>query len=496
MQYLNAVVHNGKIALKSIHEDKRDRRLISYEPSLFIPSKDGLETKWKTYTNKTFVDKVKFSSISEARKFVREYGEISNFPIYGNTRYEYAFLSDFCDRNHKDLPDLDAVRLAYFDIEVSCEDGLPDIKEANNPITSICLYLDQMKKFIVFGCKDYTAKDKNVMYVKCDNEHMLLEKFLKVWSNADFDVISGWNSSFFDLPYLYNRMCKLFDDKFANRLSPWNKVSKRTVIIFNKEHESIDILGIDSLDYLDLYKKFVLPASSVKPENNKLNTVAHYELGIKKVDYSEYQSLDDLYEKDYKKFIDYNVQDVQILVDLESKLKIIKMCLQLAYDARVNFQDVFSQVRMWDSIIFNHLKSKNCVIPFKQDFDKEEKYEGAFVKEPQLGLHEWICSFDLDSLYPNLILQYNISPETIVKRNKENSFDINTILDKKIPSDKLRDRNLCISGSGHFFRVDEDGFLPEIIGPMYQQRKDFKKKAGDGKQFLKQIEEELQRRGL
>lgn len=432
--------------------------------------------------------------MSEARKYVKD--NEGMFPVYGNTRFEYPFISDFCDNNQKGFPDLDAVRIAYFDIEVASDSGFPDPSTASNPVTAITIYFSHLKKFVVLGCKDYEPKDKSVLYVKCQSESVLLSKFLDIWNNADFDIISGWNSSFFDLPYIYNRISIVLGEGSANRLSPWESVYKRTVIIFGKEHESISISGIDCLDYLDLYKKFVLPASDVKPENNRLNTVAHYELGTKKVDYSEYQSLDDLYDNDYEKFIDYNIQDVQILIDLEKKLEIIRMCIQLAYDARVNFQDVFSQVRMWDSIIFNHLKKENFVIPFKQDFDKEEKYEGAFVKEPQLGMHEWVTSFDLDSLYPNLILQFNISPETIVRSDRETKVSLDDILTRKIDTEKLREKNVCVCGSGHMFRVDRQGFLPAIIGPMYEQRKEYKRKAQEGKQLLKEIDQEIQRRNL
>ena len=169
--------------------------------------------------------------------------------------------------------------------------------------------------------------------------------------------------------------------------------------------------GITVIDYLDLYKKFTY----TNQESYRLDHIAFVELGQRKLDHSEFDTFKDFYTGNWQKFIEYNIIDVELVDRLEDKMKLIELALTMAYDAKVNYNDVFFQVRTWDAIIYNYLKRKNIVIPPKERSEKDSQYAGAYVKEPIPGKYDWVVSFDLNSLYPHLIMQYNISPETLLE---------------------------------------------------------------------------------
>lgn len=247
------------------------------------------------------------------------------------------------------------------------------------------------------------------------------------------------------------------------------------------------LVGIAILDYMELYKKFTFTQQS----SYKLNHIAHVELGDAKIDYSEYGTLHDLYDNDFQKYIDYNIQDVELIERLEEKMKFIEQAYALAYSAKVNLNDVFSQVRMWDVMIHNYLYDRHIVVPQKMESKKNEKYAGAYVADPVVGMHEWIASFDLASLYPHLIMQYNISPETIV--NHKFNVSIDDVIDRNrskfesVGTNMLFDPDgveVSVAANGHAFRRDVRGFLPEMMEMLYDQRKDFKRSMIEAEQEL------------
>ena len=174
-----------------------------------------------------------------------------------------------------------------------------------------------------------------------------------------------------------------------------------------RNHQTYNIRGVAALDYFDLYRKFTYSAQ----ESYRLDHIAKVELGESKAG-NPFDTFREWYTKDYQSFIEYNINDVELVDRLEDKMKLIELCLTMAYDAKVNYIDVLGTVRYWDIIIYNHLREKKIVIPQKVSNEKFEKYEGAYVKDPQVGMQNWVMSFDLNSLYPHLIMQYNISPET------------------------------------------------------------------------------------
>jgi len=224
-----------------------------------------------------------------------------------------------------------------------------------------------------------------------------------------------------------------------------------------------------------------------------LDYIASVELGQKKLDHSEFDTFKDFYTKNWEKFIDYNIIDVELVDRLEDKMKLIELALTMAYDAKVNYADVFYQVRMWDTIIYNYLKKRNIVIPQKDRSEKNEKYAGAYVKEPIPGKYDYVVSFDLNSLYPHLMMQFNISPETLVD-DRHPTVNVEKILKKDLSFENYKDYAICPNGA--MYRKDFRGFLPELMEKMYEERKIFKRKMLEEKKKLEEIESEINRRGI
>jgi len=345
----------------------------------------------------------------------------------------------------------------------------------------------------VFGCGDYIKHRDDVHYAKCRDEHDLIRRFIDFWTRFHPDVISGWNIKTFDIPYLVNRITKLLGEDEAKKLSPWNRLSLREAMIMNREHQVYEMLGIATLDYIELYRKFTYS----QQESYRLDNIAHVELGEKKLDYSEFETLHQLYKQDYQKFIEYNIKDVELVEKLEDKMKLIELALTLAYDNKVNYDDVFTQVRMWDAIVYNYLLKKKIVIPQMKRGSKNSQYEGAYVKDPICGMHEWVASFDLNSLYPHLIMQYNISMETLVDPKKyndnmrgfisNNNINVEALLAQQIETSVLKDLDVTVTPNGQLFSIKKQGVMPEIMDNMYKDRTRYKKLALEAKKKIETV---------
>jgi DNA polymerase elongation subunit (family B) len=431
-------------------------------------------------------------TISECREFLERYKGVDNFPVFGNNRYEYAYIAD--EYPDDILWDAGKVLTAYLDIEVGSENGFPEPRDAAEQITAITLKIKG--NYFVFGVGDYSKHRDDVHYAKCRDEFDLIKRFMDLWTRFYPDVISGWNIKFFDIPYLVNRISKLFGEDEAKKLSPWNRLSEREAFVMNREHQVFDLDGIATLDYIELYRKFTYS----QQESYRLDHIAHVELGEKKLDYSEFETLHQLYKYDYQKFIEYNIKDVELVEKLEDKMKLIELALTLAYDNKVNYDDVFTQVRMWDSIVYNHLMKKKIVIPQMKMGEKKTQYEGAYVKDPICGMHEWVVSFDLNSLYPHLIMQYNISMETLVQpsnysiemRNtvRENKVNVDSMLNRQVRLDYLKNVGVTLTPNCQFFNVKKQGVLPEIMDSMYKDRTRYKKLALEAKKKIETVLED------
>jgi DNA polymerase elongation subunit (family B) len=458
-------MRGDKIYLRGYDKGMRVKDVINYKPYLFIPKQGG---KYKTLDGKS-VEKMMFDSISDARDFMERYSDVSNLEFYGLTTFQYAYIFD----EYKGDIDYDpkTVTVATLDIECAADDGFPDIQKADKPLTAITLR--SRNRNFVFGCGDFTTTDPNTHYIKCKDEFQLVQQFLNCWQALDIDVVTGWNIEFFDIPYLVNRIKYLFNDKEAKKLSPWGILDEKTVEFKGKENQSYNPVGISVLDYYQLYRKFTFG----NQETYKLDYIAQVELGEKKVDYSEYGSLLELYKNDFQKFIEYNIYDCVLVDKLDDKLKFLEQVMAIAYDAKVNYNDTMTTVRPWDIIIHNYLLEQNIVIPqFKKqpDFDS---LVGGYVKEPNIGLNKWVVSFDLNSLYPHLIMQYNISPETFVKRVDFPSIDY--LLQGHW---EYRDGMVAYAANGCTYRKDKQGFLPALMEKMYNDRVIYKKKMLEAKQ--------------
>ena len=328
--------------------------------------------------------------------------------------------------------DQSKIIIAAVDIEVGSENGFPDPYKANEPITAICIrYLGGAT--VVLGCGDYVTQGDET-YIKCKDEWTLCRKFLDLWTRKYPDVLTGWNVKFFDIPYLYNRFIRILGEADAKKLSPWNYVSERKTNYNNKEMIAYGLMGISVLDYIELYQWYA-PAGKSQ-ESYRLDHIGQQELGEGKLSYDEYDSLHDLYKRNFQKFIEYNIKDVDIIFKLEDKLKLLELALTLAYDTKSNYEDVFAQTRMWDSMTYSYLLNKNIIVPPRIVQAKDAAFEGAYVKSPQVGAHDWVASFDLNSLYPHLMMQYNISPETLIEPENYTE-EMREILSAGVTVDKL-----------------------------------------------------------
>ena len=474
--YTNVSLIRNDIYLRGYENGQRVQHIIPYKPFLFVHTKGTSPTQYRNLKG-TPVDRIDFGSVSEARDFIKRYGEVSGMTIYGMNNFVGPFINDYYPGSIDYDPK--QISIVNIDIEVAADQGFPDIATANKPITAITMKKNDT--FVVLGCGEFVTDDPKIKYMNCKDEQELLIKFLDVWRSKWFapDVVTGWNVEFFDIPYIINRIKRVLGESMAKKLSPWEIIHEKEVAVGTRKAQmTYTPLGISILDYMQLYKKF----SFTMQESYSLNYIANAELGEKKTDYSEFDSLFDLYKKDYQKFIEYNIRDVELVARLDDKLKFIEQVFALAYDGKVNYQETFTTVRMWDTIIHNYLLSKNIVVPQMKVGNKEEKIIGGYVKDPQVGMHKWVVSFDLNSLYPHIIMQYNISPETYVGRVPylDGEDGVQRILDGSFnePSirNQLESQNLCITGTGCMFDKDRIGFLPELMDRFYKERSAYKKK--------------------
>jgi DNA polymerase elongation subunit (family B) len=465
--YTNVQMVGDNFLVRGYEDGKHFMTREKFNPTLFVPA--NKKTKYQTL-NGEYVESVQPGSVRDCREFVKKYENVENFKIFGNTQYIYQYISDMYPEEELKF-DINKIKVTTIDIEVASENGFPDVESAAEEVLLITVQDYSSKQIHTWGKGPFQNKQKNVNYRSFLTEYDLLNDFINWWmieSNTP-EVVTGWNSKLYDIPYLVRRIDRVLGEKLMKRLSPWGLVTEDETYISGRKHLCYDIGGISQLDYLDLYKKFTYKAQ----ESYRLDYIAEVELKQKKLDHSEFDTFKDFYTKGWQKFVEYNIKDVELVDRLEDKMKLIELALTMAYDAKANYEDVFSQVRMWDTIIYNYLKKRNIVIPPKERSDKDTKYEGAYVKEPIPGMYEWVVSFDLNSLYPHLIMQYNISPETLLDE-RHPSVTVDKILNKDLTFELYKDYAVCANGA--MYRKDVRGFLPELMEKIYNERVIFKKK--------------------
>jgi len=460
--YTNVQLVGDNLLYLGYENGQRIQRKFKFAPTLFVVT--DKKTKHKTLDGR-YAKPIRFESVREARAFAEKYKHIENFEVHGYDRYLYQFIS-------KEFPkeidyEIKSLKITSLDIEVACENGFPNVQECSQPLLSITVQDHLSRKIKVWGTKPYTNNRDDVEYILCNGEEHLLRSFLDYWITNFPDILTGWNVELYDVPYICGRLERLFGEKEMKQISPWGIVHRDEMEIKGRQQIIYNMYGINVVDYLDLYRKFTY----TNQESYRLDHIAFVELGQRKLDHNEFENFKDFYTKDWQKFIDYNILDVELVTRLEDKMKLIELAIALAYDAKVNIRDVYYQVRMWDTIIYNFLKDKGVVVPPAKRSDKNEKYEGAYVKEPKPGRYNWVVNFDLNSLYPHLIMQYNISPETLCE-SRHPSASVEGLLGKRCEIDG----KYSVAPNGAQYRKDKRGFLPEIMDKIYTERVVYKKK--------------------
>ena len=449
------------------HQEVRIRD--EFYPTLYVKSNKG-GTGYTTLEGEP-VRPIQPGGIRDCREFCKRYEDVEGFTVYGNQAYLYQWISD----NFPGEVDYDPSKIRVFtiDIETAAENGFPDIESADQEILLITVKDSFTGIYHVWGSRPYKTSKAEVNYTHCADEQELLKMYLAWWTENYPDVITGWNVQLFDVPYICNRLARILGDKTTKLFSPWKLLSSREINIQGRKNISFDVSGITVLDYLDLYRKFTY----TNQESYRLDHIAFVELGQQKLDHSEYDTFKQFYTNDWKKFVDYNIHDVRLVDQLEDKMKLMDLAFTLAYDAKVNLEDVFSQVRVWDAIIYNYLRKRNIAIPPKIKQEKSVQYAGAYVKEPVPGIYDWVVNFDLNSLYPHLIMQYNISPETLVDERHPKAS-----VDRILNRDFITNKDYACCANGAMYRKDVRGFLPELMEKIYDERKVYKRKMLDAKQ--------------
>ena len=471
MKFYTSVEQAGDtILVRGYNEGRPYQDRVKFNPTLFLPSPE--KSEWRTLDGK-YVRPVKQGTIRDAKKFVQDHKDIPDFDICGQTRYVNQYLYEQYPDESMSY-DMGDIRVFTLDIETRAENGFPDIESADQEILLISIKDSNTNNISVFGTKPYDHNTKDgvhgdVKYMHFSSETAMLNAFVHWWSSNYPDVITGWNVQLFDMPYIIRRINRVVGEKESRLISPWKNVYCREIYIKGRRQIAYDISGIAVLDYLELYKKFTY----TNQESYRLDHIAFVELGEKKLDHSEYDTFKEFYDNDWSKFVEYNIHDVRLVDQLDDKMKLLDLAITMAYDARVNFEDVYSQVRMWDNIIYVYLARQNIAIPPKRESNKDNQYVGAYVKEPIPGIYDWVVSFDLNSLYPHLIMQYNLSPETLLP-GKRPSAQIDRLLYKQEPLDDLKGCTVCANGT--LYDTTFQGFLPKLMEKIYKERTIYKKK--------------------
>lgn len=488
--YKNVSQIGNRIYHRWVDDKGKERHTFGHcTPTLFVPV--GKDTGWKGIHGEN-LQPFRFDSIKDAKEFIKEHEGIGNLKIHGNQNWWAQFIQQ--EYPNEIQWDLSQLRVVNFDIEVLMgTNGFPEPEIAPNMITAIAVECGG--HYMVFGSKEYTGKlPKNAKHIYCKNEEELLYKFLDYWQELCPDIVTGWNIEGFDIPYIINRIERILGEEYTYKLSPAYHDAGKMSISRRESEYGVDytIHGTSVMDMLKSYKKFTYQ----QQEKYSLDHIAYVELKERKLDYSEYGNLDDLYEKDYNTYIDYNIRDAELVKRINDKLNLMMLMMTLSYMCRIPQKDVYSQVRMWDTLIYNYLLQRHVVVPPKSFHSKDEKYEGAVVFPPKTGLHDWVVSFDLNSLYPHLIMQYNISPEVLENAIEYEipDFKVEDLINGTADTSILKQHDLAMTANSQVFRKDQHGFLAEIMENLYGQRKAVKQRQLEAESDVEKIKDILEKR--
>ena len=476
--YTYAWQYGNSILVRGVRNGKRFTERHPFTPTLYVKSAEQSEYKSIDGQN---LKAITFGDNSDCKEFLDNYSKVENYPIYGQTDLTYQYLSSvYPDELTFDMSQM---KILSIDIETTAEHGFPDVENPIEEVLLISVIDNATKEIHTWGAGEWKCVSEEVeglpvTYHYCSDEYDLLEQFMKWWASDYPDVVTGWNMEQFDMPYLVNRIDRVFGGDAKNNLSPYNMTRKRMVRGHNREIMKIDIKGVIQLDYMDLYKKFTYTFQ----ESYRLDYIAEVELGKNKLEMG-FETFREFYEGDWNRFIDYNIIDTKLVDELDDKMKFLELIITMAYDCKCNYNDIFSSVRTWDCLLYNHLLDKGIMIPQKKEhFSKG--FPGGYVQEPKTGKYKWIVSVDATSLYPSIIMQHNLSPEMLAENHKPLDCTVESILDRQHQL-KLSDSNLSMAANGYLYRKDRQGFMAEITQKFFDDRQRYKK-------LMKQAEQEYE----
>lgn len=466
--YTYSCVYGKNILVRGWDDDKGGHFIdkVPFKPTMYL--RCNKESEYHTLDGKPVMPVV-MEGLKEGKQYIKDHNEVTGFGLYGMERFLYQYLAE--EYPEQIEYDMDRVKIWSLDIETQAENGFPKPELAEEEVLLITLKNFRTKNYITFGTRPYNNTNPKVNYILCDDETDLLATFLKWWIDEEPEVITGWNVNLFDITYLCNRIANVFGEPVRNKLSPWGVIYDREVFSHGRKQQAFEILGVNILDYQDIYRKFTY----TNRESYALDIIAEIELGEKKLDHSEHDTFRDFYTNDWNKFVDYNIHDVNLVDMMEEKMKLISLIMLMAYDAHCNYSDTFSEVRLWDVIIYNYLRKQKIVLPPTKESVKSKQFAGAYVKEPIPGMYDYVVSFDLNSLYPSIIRFLNISPETVVTGSQ--GTHPNTNVEKMIQkeADLSCEHDYAIAANGSMYHKDVQGFMPAIVSKMYDERVQYKK---------------------
>jgi DNA polymerase elongation subunit (family B) len=479
--YTNVQVLGDTVFVREIVDGIPSLRKDKWYPAVYVKGqpKDPQALKVKTLYGDDAYEMLP-GTIRETKDFVSQYKGVSGFEIFGQLNYSLQYMNRYEVINWNSRQ----VSIWAIDIETTVpvdENGktyFPDPKNVDGEILLITLVNMNSGEAYTFGSRPYSGKDTH--YTQCANERQLLQLFLQFWDQRRVDIITGWNSNQFDLPYIINRSERILGKDSANKLSPWGKASCRMKEFNGKEEFQVDILGVACLDYIDLYKKYIF----VKQESYSLGHIAQEELGTTKVDHSEYGSFTEFYSNNFQKFAEYNIVDTVLIKQLDDKLKLIELVMTIAYEARVNYDDVASPVKTWDAIISNYCLANGIVLP-QQKKEPSRHVDGAYVKDPVPGWYNNVVTLDATSLYPSIIMTNNISPETYLGTI---DMDIDSFL--KMPEHGV-DKGIVVTPVGALYSKEKRGILPTLVDRFMKMRREAKNEMLRLEQELEDLEKQI-----
>lgn len=477
MSYRNCYYNNINrcVELFTWDEDgKRVRYTVSHDPYLYLEDSKG---EFNSIYNTKLKKKV-FRNSYERSKFLRD-GGIRR--VFENLPPVQQYLLDtFWKENETAEFTQHPIKICFLDIETYSVDSFPNPEDPTHEVTVITCYDSLTKTFNTFGIKPYNGSNKSIKYTHCKNEKELFIKFIEYLKKDYPDIMSGWNSEFFDIPYIINRCTRVLGEEYTKDLSPLGNVHYRDIIgKFGRQQRRYYIDGISILDYLDIYKRFCFK----ERDSYKLDNIGEIELGEKKVGLNG-MTLAQLTDTDWDTFIDYNVQDVNIIVRLEEKLQYVNLLRMLSYAGLCTFEQAMGTLSVINGALCVKAREVGKIISTFIRNDPDSTNPGAYVAEPRGGFQEKVISFDANSLYPNVMISLNLSPETKVgkfSKNDDGTFTIKHVSGKTLNFTKerfielIKAEELSITKANFLFTQKFKGVVPLFVDHFYNKRVEIKK---------------------